>query len=110
MEGGDRQAEAAWVASDLVERKQPGIAVERGVLAGFGHYRTGCLLEMHRRAQGLGGGQVQAAILGRAGQYAVQEVEDADIGAAPAFARLRQGPLDKPPVLRSGAARRDIGA
>ena len=42
-----RQAKAARVAADLVERRQAKIAIERGVLGGFRHYRAGDLLELH---------------------------------------------------------------
>ena len=46
-----RYAEAPRIAADLVEGEQPDIAVEGGVLGGFGHDRPGDLLEVHRHSR-----------------------------------------------------------
>ena len=45
VEGVDRQAEAVGVAADLVERQQPQVAVERGVLDALRVDRRRRLLE-----------------------------------------------------------------
>ena len=44
-------AEAAGIAADLVQREQPDVAVERGVLDALRHHRAGRLLEAHRRTR-----------------------------------------------------------
>jgi hypothetical protein len=45
VEGVDAQREAARVAADVVERQQPGVAVERSVLDALGHHGRGRLLK-----------------------------------------------------------------
>jgi hypothetical protein len=40
-----RESEAAWIAADLVQRQQPGVAVEGRVLDALGHHRASRLLE-----------------------------------------------------------------
>ena len=47
----DGEPEAARVAADLVQREQPDVAVERGVLDALRHHRARRLLEAHRRTR-----------------------------------------------------------
>ena len=54
VELGDGGAEAARVAAHLVERDQPVVAVEHGVLVALGHHRPGDLLEAPHEVQPLG--------------------------------------------------------
>ncbi len=106
----DRHAEAPRVAADFVERQQPDVAVEGGVLGGLGHDRAGDLLKMHRSVQWTAGGGVTLGVRCVAGQDAAEKIEDADIAAAPAFASLPERPVDIAAIVGAGAAWRYVGA
>ena len=47
MELADRQREASGIAADLVERSEPQVSIERGVLDAFRHHRPCRLLPAH---------------------------------------------------------------
>ncbi len=74
VEGGDRQAEASRIAADLVERRQPQVAVERRVLDALGHDRPAGLLEAGHELLGVG----PARSLGEH-----EPADDLDLGGPP---------------------------
>ena len=86
----DARREAARVAADVVERQQPRVAVERGVLDALGHHRRRRLLEA-------GDERVPAGRLER--QHARQRGREAGLGD-----RLAVGVLD------AARPRLDVGA
>src|SRR4051812_5765485 len=53
VELGHARTEGRWVAADLVERDEPVIAVEGGILYPLGHNRSGQLLELHHEPAAL---------------------------------------------------------
>ena len=100
-------AEPARIATDLIQRQEAEIAIEGGVFQGLCHDRPGDLLELHRGAQYIGRLPVSGQI---GGQDAVNEIEDGRLTGPPARSCQADRPVDIAAVVRTAAARGDVGA
>ncbi len=99
VEARRRKAELRGISADVVQRNEPVVHVERGVLHTLGHHRGGELLELAREMARRGGerGRARGQV---AGEGVADEVEDAHVGPAAVGTRLGDRPLDAVPVLR----------
>ena len=102
VELGDAGAEGGRVAADLVERDEPVIAVEGGVLHPLGHDRSGQLLELHDEPAALvplllAQGAI-VPILPLQQEHVSQEIENGRVGGRVAPLGQRHRPHDRAPV------------
>ena len=110
VEGGHRHAEAVGLAADVVDRDQPVVAVQRGVLDALGRHRRGVLLQAPReRAVALAQARpARPAAAGRAARWRRKSNTLASAGDA-AAPRLADRPVDELAVLPARLVD-DVGA
>ena len=107
----DIEGRRGGIAADLVEGKQPVIAIEGGVFERLRHHRSGELLDLERKAAD------PLAAVGRTArreqierQRILQEIKNAVIGGEPVLPRLRDRVSDQSVVVFRRPCRSDVGA
>ena len=106
VEGRHGGAESVRIAADVVQRDQPMVPIQRGVLDALGGHRRGELLQPSRERAVVVGQRRRRAGQRLAEQHAADEVEHAAVGATAAPARAAHRPFDEAAVLRARPRRR----